>query len=264
VDRQPTFWRREPALHLRGLVSGVFVYCEGGVAMRDAVEPAGLDIPFIVNFGSPFEIALGRRPLPGDSIGSFAAGLFAGPVVMNSDGGASCIQVNFPPLGGRLFYRLPLSELANSMAQLADLEDPGITELVTRLGDLDDWHLRLDLVERFVGERLALAPMPSSETSWALARIEARNGALPMSWLCTELGWSRRRLAETMRREFGLTPKSIARIARFRAASTAAAASRRPDWADIAASCGYSDQAHLSREFVDLAGRPPGAFVAAA
>jgi len=257
MGEEPTYWRRDPPPHLCGLVSGYFAYDEGGAAMRGTTEPAGLDIPFIVNFGSPFEIALGRAPQRSDAITSFAAGLYAGPIVMNSDGGAKCIQVNLTPLGGRIFYQLPLKELANRMVTLSDLDDPQINQLVGRLTDLNDWQRRLDLVEQFVTARLAGATEPSSETIWALRQIEKRNGAIQMSWLCSELGWSRRRLAQTLRTEFGLTPKSIARIARFKHAEAMAAAKHRPNWADIATACYFSDQAHLTREFADLAGRTP-------
>lgn len=232
--------------------------------MDRATEPAGLDVPFIVNFGGPFEIALGREPTAVDRYSSFAAGLYAGPVVMSSDGGAQCIQVNFTPLGGRLFYRRPLIELAGRMAPLADLEDREISCVAMRLGELNDWEARLDAVETFVALRLHAEQIQKTEIAWALSQIETRKGALPIAWLCTELGWSRRRLAETMRHEFGLTPKTIARIARFQAAEDMALASKRPFWADIASACGYADQAHLTREFADLAGRSPTVFIAAA
>lgn len=232
--------------------------------MHAANEPAGLDIPFIVSFGSPFEIALGRAPDHSDQITSFSAGLFAGPVVMNSDGGAQCIQVNFTPRGGRMFYGLPLTELAERMVPLAALEDHEINQIASRLGDLNSWDARLDAVEQFVAGRLSRANAPEAEISWALGQIEAHNGMLQIADLCAELGWSRRRLAQTMRHEFGLTPKTIARIARFQAAEIMALSAQPPHWADIASACGFSDQPHLAREFSDLAGRSPTAFFAAA
>lgn len=264
MDSEAGFWRREPRPELRGLVRGLYGYDERGAAMRELIEPAGLDVPLIVNFGTPFEIALGRRPAAADGIRSFAAGLFAGPVIMNSDGGAQCIQVNFTPVGGRLFYGMPLGELADRMVALDDLSDPGVTELADRLAELNSWQARLDLTERFVAGRLRRAPAIDPEAAWAYGRIESRGGNLRIRGLCSALGWSRRRLAERFRHEFGLPPKAIARIARFEAAETMALEAGRAGWADIAAACGYSDQAHLTREFSELAGRSPSAFRAAA
>mgnify|MGYP005868667299 CR=1 FL=1 len=74
------------------------------------------------------------------------------------------------------------------------------------------------------------------------------------------LDWSRKHLASRFHEEVGLPPKTIARIARFNRAQAMAASGMGDGWADIAAACGYADQAHLTREFVALAGTTPGAW----
>lgn len=262
MEQMPAFWRRRPHNSLSGLVSELIGYDERGIAMAGAVEPASLFVPLIINFGTRFEIGLGRRPGPDDAIGSFAAGLFAGPVKMNSDGGAQCVQINFTPVGGRLFFGLPLKELADRTIPLDDLGDAGVNALARRLGDMPDWERRLHLAEQFVVGRLAHATALDPHLLWAYRRIEQRRGDLRMGHLLDELGWSRRRLAARCSHEFGLTPKAIARIARFNAAGAMAFGPGKPDWADIAAACGYADQAHLSREFNALAGVTPGQFMA--
>ena len=262
-DIQQTFLRRQPALPLHGLVTGLFAYDEGGAAMRGAVETASLTVPLIFNFASPFKIALGRAPSPDERYGSFTAGLFAGPVIMDSDGGAQCIQVNFTPRGGRMFFGRPMSELTGQMAGLDAFGDRAISEMERRLGEMNDWDARLDLVERFIAARLADAPPVDRGVSWAFDTVLRRRGNLRISSLTQSLGWSRRRLVERFRQDFGLPPKQVARIVRFNAAKAMASAGET-DWADVAFGCGYADQSHLVREFSELAGASPTAWRAPA
>lgn len=60
----------------------------------------------------------------------------------------------------------------------------------------------------------------------------------------------------------GMTPKLTSRIFRFQKALAAAnAAKTTPDWADLAANCGYYDQAHLIHEFQQLAGLTPSQYL---
>jgi AraC-like DNA-binding protein len=55
-------------------------------------------------------------------------------------------------------------------------------------------------------------------------------------------------------------PKTVARIARFERARTLAEAPHRPDWARVAAECGFYDQSHLINEFRAFTGRTPETF----
>jgi AraC-like DNA-binding protein len=79
--------------------------------------------------------------------------------------------------------------------------------------------------------------------------------------IAREVGWSRKHLARRFADEVGLGPKSVSRIVRF---NRAIAASRSGSgWAGIAADCGYADQAHMVREFRELAGNSPVSWAAA-
>ena len=257
---EPVFWYRPPPSRLSGLVSGIYGYRENGAAMQRLTEAASLAVPLIINFGSPFHIGLGRAPTLADSYGSFAAGLFAGPIIMDSDGAAECIQINFTPPGGRLFFGLPMSELADSMVALDDLADAGIGQFARRLADLNSWQARLDLAERFVGTRLGQASQANPAIGWAFRQLMCKGGDVRIGRLAEKLDWSRRRLVASFREEIGLPPKSVSRIIRFNAAQALAAKDTAAGWADIAAACGYADQAHLTREFTALAGCSPAAW----
>jgi AraC-like DNA-binding protein len=261
---EPHYRRRAPAAALAGLVSGIHGYEERGDALQGVVETASLDVPLIINFGSPYRIGLGRSPTQDDRYRSFAAGLFAGPVIMDSEGDAQCIQVNFTPLGGRLFFARPMSDLANCMVSLDDMGDREIDEIAVRLAELNSWEARLDVVERFIAMRLARAAAIDPSIEWALGALMRSGGQIRIGTIAQKLDWSRRRLVERFREEVGLPPKAVARIVRFNAARTMAQRMAEPDWADIAAACGYADQPHLVREFAELAGASPTAWRLAA
>lgn len=77
--------------------------------------------------------------------------------------------------------------------------------------------------------------------------------------MAAEIGWSRKHLLHRFRAEMGLGPKALTRMPRFHQACRLA---READseCAQVAATGGYADQAHLAREFIDLAGESPQAW----
>lgn len=260
----PFLLARQVPPELRGMVQKIVGYRENGLGMDGNVEMAALVVPLVISFGDAFGIGLGRPPAPGDAFGSFASGLFAGPVVLCSNGRAECIQIDFTPLGAWRFFGLPMSELAARMVTLDDLGDGDIRLLRQRLWNECDWARRLDLAERFVIERLRRAPRADPALGWAYEYMLASGGDVRIADIADKLDWSRKHLSQRFQSQLGLAPKAIARMIRFHAALALARSGGKSDWADIAAACGYADQAHLIREFSDLAGTSPAQWQARA
>ena len=252
--------RRLPDPGLEGIVSDICGYRETAVGHFRNVEYASLTVPLVISFAEPFAIGLGKAPGDNDRFASFAAGLFAGPVLIESFGAACCVQINFTPLGARRFFGLPMSELTDSMVVLDDVLGAEGTALREQLGNAPDWAARFDLAEAFVATRLAIAAETPPAIAWAYDRIITSGGRTRIASIAERLGWSRKHLAEKFTDATGIGPKTLSRIVRF---NRALRLSRQPtaDWADIAADCGYADQAHLVREFRDLAGETPTALV---
>jgi AraC-like DNA-binding protein len=123
-----------------------------------------------------------------------------------------------------------------------------------------------------LGERVAAAGSAACvrpEIGYAWRRLHAVSGAVRVSALAAETGWSERYLNTLFRAETGLSPKEAARVFRFTAARRRIAAAvacsgagAGLSLADLAVECGYYDQAHLAREFRALAGCPPTQWVA--
>jgi transcriptional regulator GlxA family with amidase domain len=74
---------------------------------------------------------------------------------------------------------------------------------------------------------------------------------------------SRKHLGDLFDTHIGLTPKTYARMFRFRHVVDIVQRGQALDWTHVAQSCGYYDQAHFNHEFREFSGMSPGEYVAA-
>ena len=213
-------------------------------------------IPLIINFAEPFTIRDG--PETEARFGSFAAGVYAGPVIVGSQGNARCLQVNFSPLGAYRFFHLSQAELAGRTLALDDLLGSAATRLIAELHDAPDWPERFALLDTFIAGRFEKARAPSATVLEVWHGLVDTHGAASVGSLARQAQVSRRHLAQLFRAEIGTTPKTMARILRFEHARDLARSVPRLSWADLAYEAGYADQAHLVREFRELSGLSPG------
>jgi AraC-like DNA-binding protein len=264
-----------PAPALRPFIAGYAGYRQAGV------EPArhrGLPSPYLtVIFTLDDPLTLAAHPDPRQSPGSYrtlAGGLHTAPALITHPGRQSGIQLALSPLGARALLGLPAKELASIDVEGCAVFGPLANEIAERLQAAADWAARFAVLDRMLTSRLAAAPSGaaasgvSAEVSQAWRRLLAAGGRCAVSGLAAETGWGDRHLRDRFRDETGLTPKAAARVIRFDRARrllqrrAAAAGMALPSLADLAADCGYYDQAHLAREFRDLAGCAPSAWLA--
>ncbi|MGE0499937.1 MAG: helix-turn-helix domain-containing protein [Rhizobiaceae bacterium] len=257
------FFARRPEPLLAPWVERILGYEERGSGLDGSTEAASFVVPLVIGFGEDFRIGLARTPTVDDRHGSFASGLYPGPVVISSTGRAACVQIDFTPLGAQRFFRVSMPDMAGRLVHLADLDDRGVADLKSQLGDTAAWTDRLDHVESFLMHRLAAIETRQDELAWAYATIRASGGSARIEHLATRIGWSRKHFSRRFTESFGLRPKTVARMARFHAA-LGMVGGPDVDWADIAFACGYADQSHLTRDFAEFAGLPPARWLARA
>jgi AraC-like DNA-binding protein len=92
--------------------------------------------------------------------------------------------------------------------------------------------------------------------SRAMDVIRRSSGTSPVRDIARRLGCSERHLRRTMVAATGLAPKEYARIVRFQHAMHLVVRTPRP-LAEIALELAYTDQAHMTRDFIALAERTP-------
>jgi AraC-like DNA-binding protein len=166
------------------------------------------------------------------------------------------VQDFLTPPAARRILGTPLAELARRTVAPEDVLGRAGRELADRVARAPSHDARLDALERWLLGRLRGAEPLRADVARAWQRIVAAGGDVAMEHVRAELGCSRRHLATRFAQEVGLPPKAYARVVRFERASALLAAGGVP--ADVAAACGYSDQAHLGREVAALADTTPG------
>jgi AraC-like DNA-binding protein len=135
---------------------------------------------------------------------------------------------------------------------------PDFTELQRRLEDCPSPAHALALLQETVAlRRGSFQAVPRPRAAQALRWLQASGGQVRMAELARALGVSERTLHRDVLDGAGVPPKLLARVLRFQRAVTLLRSGGGADLASVALACGYSDQAHLSREVRELAGVTP-------
>jgi AraC-like DNA-binding protein len=266
------YCRRGPAEPLRPYVAWYTGYRQRGVP---PARHRGLPSPFLtLIFTLDEPLVMLAHPDPRQTPGDFSAllgGLHSAPALIAHAGAQSGIQVALRPLGARALLGLPAGELAEIDVPAETVLGGLCAELRARTLAAAGWRERFAVLDeillRLAAARLAAVPPAAApEVSWAWRQLLRSGGTVRAAELAAGTGWSGHHLASRFRTEIGLTPKAAARVIRFSrarkllAGQVAAGGGYR--LADLAASCGYFDQAHLAREFRSLAGCPPSQWLA--
>ncbi|MCA1655034.1 MAG: helix-turn-helix domain-containing protein [Pseudonocardiaceae bacterium] len=226
----------QPDARLRSMLTRDYVHYHQPAALGETwFAPASASVTVIINRGAAF----GGLP------NAFVVGLSDRGAVVDQRGEIDCLDLKLTPLGAYQLFGMPMSALTNQVVDLADL---GL--------DLDPDRLDEGLL--WLADR---GPEPAGEVAWVWRQLVASHGGTPIGALAAEVGWSRRHLVNRFRAQVGLPPKTVARIVRFSELLRRLRTATRGQTAEIAAACGYYDQAHMNRDFREFAGTSPGEFL---
>jgi len=248
-----------PDPRLQGVVLGLYQgWTEQTTAVTLRREVPRPMVPLILNLGAPWGVASGDGAMA--RFDSFAAGLHDRHATTRSTGFSQCLQVNLTLLGARRVLGGALPAIVNAIAPFEELLGREGRELIARFRDANDWSRRFALLDRFLLHRVAAAAAIHADVAASFGILERCDGAASIGGLATDRGVSRKRLVQLYRAALGLPPKTIARVLRFNRAIDLLGADPGAGWAALAQDAGYYDQAHLTRDFRDLAGCTPGAY----
>jgi AraC-like DNA-binding protein len=186
-------------------------------------------------------------------------GITERPIDTAAPHGSDIVGVELTPTGAALLFPWPLSELANHVSTLVDLIGHEAVALRERLLDCESTAGRLQLVHDWLLDRCMSGRQIHPLVYWATRRLAESAGTLRTNRLASEAGCSRKHLHALFSRDVGLAPGTLARMHRFQRALAEHRSMPARTWSDVAASCGYYDQAHLIRDFRLFAGLAPTA-----
>jgi AraC-like DNA-binding protein len=259
--------RQRPLAALRPYVAWYSGYCQSGLAPGTHRGMPSPYLTFILTLDDPLEMA--GHPDPRQAPGVYdtlIGGLHTTPALIAHPGRQSGIQLGLEPLGARALLGLPAGELANLDISAEDIFGPLAGELQARVQLAPNWPARFALLDELLMRRVEPSRAPAAEVAEAWRLLVQADGNMYIGELADAVGWSSRHLAERFRIEIGLSPKAAGRVMRFdrtrRELAARVSLGRPAALADLAASRGYFDQAHLAREFRDLAGCAPSVWLA--
>jgi AraC-like DNA-binding protein len=178
--------------------------------------------------------------------------------------GACYVGLRFPPGAGPAVLGVPAHELRDRLLPLDSLW-PGarvrrLTEQVAHAPDPIRAVESIAADRRGPDQQGGVRPRDTGSADPAMLAVAALlRAGQPVAATAAAIGLSERQLHRRCLPAFGYGPKTLARILRLDRAVTLARAGT--PFATVAASTGYADQAHLSREVKALAGIPLGALV---
>ncbi|MBI0445139.1 MULTISPECIES: AraC family transcriptional regulator [Deinococcus] len=198
-------------------------------------------------------------PVTGELEPMSAASLFGmslEPLRVVSRGPTRALGVELYPWGARQLFGWAIGTASLDLLPGYGAVAREICALVT----LGDWEGARSCLEAWLLELAAERAREAGAGVRAAARLYGSLGTARIRTLAEELDLSPRQLERAFREEVGVPAKTLARLIRFEEVHNRLWVDPATPLAPLAYELGFSDQAHLTREFRALSHMTPGTF----
>ena len=224
---------------------------------RNMILPDGA-VELIVNLGDPQRLCDPRDHSKSTLFRhSWVSGERREPIVIDEEGHVDLVGVRFKPGGAWPFLSLPISEFTGRVVELEAILGREAEELSGRMSEVSDEDERFRLLQSWLLLRLRRGAPPTPAVRYALNLIRSGTEGLRIGHIPEKIGVSHKHLLREFDRCVGLPPKLFARLCAFQRAIGSIAQKTELNWADVATTCGYYDQAHFIHEFRAFSGFTP-------
>ena len=184
-------------------------------------------------------------------------GLMKTPKLFSPVGDEELIGVRFLPGAARRMFG-EVAHLTDKVIEASLVDELGreVLALPERLGGCENFDSRKNIVESVIGK--ALTPLTRRDRSIRSVIKQIWNNKKPLRDLRKEAGISQRQFERIVKEYVGAPPKTLMRISRFQFAKKSL--QKGVSAIEVAYFAGYSDQAHMIREFKNLSGVTPNCY----
>jgi AraC-like DNA-binding protein len=255
---------RTPSPPLDTFVERIWYCSDAPAHTLERVLPGGGTMDLIVNLVSD-EIRIHDPDNPGAErvhSGTLVGGTRTRSYLVDPRQRASVVGVHFRPGGAFPFLGISPSEIVDTHVQLDDLWGSAGRSLREHLLEVGSPSEQLKLLEATLLQRLRRARPGHPAVRGAVDALRVEGSDVRVADVANLVGLGYRRFIEIFEREVGLTPKLYARLQRFHHVKRRIAMlGGPPSWATFAMECGYFDQSHMIRDFVEFSGMSPPSYL---
>lgn len=235
---------RKPNPALAPFVETLWYYDTDSIEMcPDLVLPHGA-----------FELVIGLNH-PMDH--SVISGPQTKPMIVDPGSISPIVGAHFRPGGAAAFSGHAARAFRDVDVPLDDVWSRQAEQIHAELQDSPEPEHCLRRLEELLTRFALDAPIQHPAVSLAIEDFHRERPARRIRDLVIESGLSQRRFIELFTDRIGLPPKLYARIQRFQRTLHQVASQDLVEWSALASDFGYSDQAHLIRDFREFSGLRP-------
>jgi len=195
---------------------------------------------------------------------AWLSGAHSSYLVIDVLNGASMMGAHFRPGGIAALLGFPSDQLAAQVVELDDVWGLEAWAWRDRLMEAPEPKAKFKVLETWLLERLNAperSDISARRVASALRQFNDQPEFPDIRGTAEGLNISHKHLIQEFRKTTGLAPKLYCRIQRFQRVLAEINRRKQIEWASIAVSCGYFDQAHFIRDFTAFSGLNPSAYI---
>ena len=195
---------------------------------------------------------------------AWASGVRTKPITIPSGNGSRMLVVAFKKGKAHPFYRFPMSEITDTVAEANLIFGRKFCDLRNQLLSAKSVNRMFQLAEWFLLQQAGDAVLEDGAArciAYAVSSIVNHPTLRCLHKLSDEIGYSQKHFIDLFRQQVGVTPKQYLKIMRFQKAVGAIENNESIRWSNIALESGYYDQAHFIHDFKLFSGFTPNEYI---